>query len=33
MYVDPRLKDAEEQKEPDYKKGKELSWIDFKIMN
>jgi Iap family predicted aminopeptidase len=33
MYVDPRLKDAEEQKEPDYKKGKELSWIEFKIMN
>ncbi len=28
MYVDPRLKDLD--KEPDYKKGKNISWTDFK---
>jgi hypothetical protein len=30
MYVDPRLKDMEEKKEPEYKKGKDISWSDFK---
>ncbi len=33
MYIDPRLKEMEEQKEPDYKKGKDVSWTDFKNMN
>lgn len=30
MYIDPRLKDMEKQKEPEYKKGKDISWADFK---
>jgi hypothetical protein len=33
MYIDPRLKEMEEHKEPDYKKGKDLSWDDFKSMS
>jgi hypothetical protein len=33
MYVDPRLKDLEKQKEPDYLKGKAISWNEFKNMN
>lgn len=32
MYIDPRLKELEEKKEPDYKKGKDVSWSDFKNM-
>jgi hypothetical protein len=32
MYIDPRLKEMEEKKEPDYKKGKDVSWSDFKNM-
>jgi hypothetical protein len=30
MYIDPRLKEMEERKEPEYKKGKDISWSDFK---
>jgi hypothetical protein len=30
MYIDPRMKEMEEKKEPDYKKGKNISWGDFK---
>jgi hypothetical protein len=33
MYVDPRLKELEEKKEPTYTKGKNVSWNDFKAMN
>lgn len=30
MYVDPRLKDMEDKKKPDYKKGKDINWSDYK---
>ncbi len=33
MYVDPRLKELEEKKEPEYLKGKSITWSDFKFMN
>ncbi len=32
MYVDPRLREMEEKKEPDYKKGRNVSWTEFKTM-
>jgi hypothetical protein len=32
MYIDPRLKEMEEKKEPEFNKGKNISWTDFKTM-